>query len=213
MLPCAGRMMASTALERLLWACVLGATLAFCMPAAAQGPIFRWVDRDGNLHLSDELADVPEPYRSMYEARLREAAEARKHAPPAPAVPPTPAAPPAVPPSPMPAHEGDSHAADGPAPSIIDKEVARRQRWKELVASWRAELSAATEALAQADERLGDLVANPLMAATPAVAADIAAAKQARAAALSRLEQARHMLLTELPARARRESVPPAWLM
>jgi hypothetical protein len=183
------------------WAavCAFAAVLANAVPLFAQGAIFRWVDRQGNLHLSDELADVPEPYRSMYEAQRREAAEAKKHAPPAPASPPPD---PAVSPPELP-----------PSPSIIDEEAARRQRWKEQVASWRAELAAATNALADVDARLDELAVNPLMAQTPLVAADIVQARQSRAAALSRLEKARRMLLTELPARARREGVPPAWLM
>lgn len=188
------------AVHRWAAACLVAAGLAMGAPASAQGPIFQWVDARGNLHLSDELADVPEPYRSMYEARLREAAEARKRNGEAPA-----ARAPVAPPPPSVEYDHE--------PSIIDQQAANRQRWKQEVATWRAELAAATAELAQADAQLGDLEMNPVLAQTPSVAADIVQARQARAAALARVERARRTLLTELPARARRDGVPPAWLL
>jgi len=196
------RVRTSTAVGRALAVMLGAAALMVSAAGLAQGPIFRWVDRDGNLHLSDELADVPEPFRAMYAAKLREAAEAKRNGG-APAVP-----------APAPKPEVVSRPPEANGPSIIDEEAARRQRWKKEVASWRARLASATEDLAAAEARVvAEVETDPLLANTPLAHHELLAARQARVNALERIEEARRMLLTELPARARREGVPPAWLM
>jgi hypothetical protein len=193
------------------WLALAGVLGLVVSGASADEIIFRWVDRAGNLHLSDELADVPEPYYSLYREKLRQRDEARQqgHKPPGARAASAASSEAAASRVPMPKPAG-SESAGG---SIIEQEEAKRQAWKELVSYWRNELAAATEALAQADKRLGDLQANPILRLTPAVQSQLPEAQEVRRAALARVEKARHMLLETLPARAKKEGVPPAWLM
>ncbi len=183
---------------------VLVCALALTALARAEGGIiFRWVDKEGNLHATDTLADVPEPYYSLYAAKLRAIEEARANGAkdPEKAVPPPPSTPPVTPPPPK----------AGLSPS--EQQAIARKHWKDLVAYWRGQLAAATDALAAAEEELGRLRQNPVLRETPQVRAQIAAAKKHRDEVKERLEHARHMLEVELPARAKREGVPPRWLL
>jgi hypothetical protein len=219
-------------MKRALVLCVL----LLASSTAWAGPIFRWVDARGDLHLTDELTEVPEPYQSMYRARLREREEAEKRAREAAAQASTGAAPatPSVRPSMPPASGADdpgarpvspaggdarrtaggdvtSGAMDAP-PSPSEQEAARRSQWKELVGRWRLQLATSTDDLVRIDERLGSLQANAILAQTPEVQGEIADLQAERRQALSRVDAARRMLVVELPAKARRELVPPAWL-
>ncbi len=176
-----------------LWAAPAGADEAL---------IFRWVDKAGNLHVTDRLGDVPEPYYGAYLAELkrREALRAQQGAAvaaPAPAVVPE-VEPPADPPAAQ--------------PSLVDQEIARREHWRQTVAFWRDELRAATEALVAVEAERAQAALNPLLAQTPQVQATVAALDARRAEALERVGRARQVLLEELPQRARRENVPPKWL-
>ncbi len=184
----------------LLLAVLLGAA------TATAGYVFRWVDTKGNLHLTDRLADVPEPYRAMYEAQIRRLEEERARAKAKGK-----AAPPAAPrrtsrPAPR-AGEG------GGGPSIVEQEIARQKYWRDLVAQWRAQLASATAALEAIDRELAQARLNPILRTTPPVKAKIAAIEERRAEALAQVEAARTMLLETIPARARKEQVPPKWLM
>ena len=66
--------------RRALFLGVVLGLFAAGLPLAAQTMIFKWIDRKGTLHLTDRLADVPEPYYSMYRARLREIEEQKTKA-------------------------------------------------------------------------------------------------------------------------------------
>jgi hypothetical protein len=183
--------------------------------ASGEPVYFHWVDAKGNLHVTDSLAEVPEPYQSLYQAKLRAAAEARERNGEggAPAVRPEAprsaegASPPVQP------EGGQTVAPETPgAPSVIDEEAARRQRWKELVAAWRADLEQSTAELSAAEEELGNAQMNPILRELPGARERIDAAQARRQQALERVTKARKMLLEELPARAKKELVPPAWL-
>jgi hypothetical protein len=161
------------------------------------GTVFRWFDKQGNLHVTDTLAEVPEPYYGLYAAKLRERDESS--APGSPVVAPSPAPAPATTPS-----------ATG---SLIEAEAARRQSWKALVKQWRDELAKATDELAAVDAELDPLRQNPILRETPPVRAQIEGLEKKRSGVMARLEKARAMLLTELPTRAKKEGVPPGWLL
>ncbi len=168
--------------------------------ALAQSVIYRWVDRDGVVHFTDDLSKVPEPYASMYQARIREIEKKRAEAvgdrsDPPPSRPPPSTRKPESPPS----------SADA-----IEKE---REKWQARVAEWRKELDAATEALAKLDEDKGNLTNNALLRVTPQVKAQIEAVEKRREAALKRVEKAKKMLLETIPAEAKKAGVPYKWLL
>ena len=181
---------------------VVAGVLLCAVAAAAESTIFRWVDAKGNLHATDRLGDVPEPYYGIYFAEQKRR-EAERQAGGATA---TPHAPPPTPEAAAPASTGPSGA------SVVDEELRRREQWRSLVSAARNELMGATAALAGLEEERAVVAQNPLLAVTPAVQARLGELEQRRAAVLVRLEKARAALLVDLPARARKENVSPKWL-
>ena len=180
-----------------LWLAALLPRLAW-----ADGEIFSWVDDKGALHATDRLADVPEPYYSIYHARLLELEKKRAASPAADPDPPADASPEASPP---PATQSGQSAAA--------QQAAARQTWRALIAHWRQELTSATSDLQAVEELIGHAEMNPILRQTPAVETELATLEPRRQAALARVMAARRMLLTTLPERARQERVPPLWLL
>lgn len=179
-----------------------GLVLAGARVASAEPRfVYRWVDKAGVVHLTDRLADVPEPFYSTYQAWVKEELERRQAAglPDASSTPPQPVT--VRPPPSRP-----------PEPSLVEQKRARREGWRKLMAYWRAELLAASAALDEVDQEKALARLNPTLAQTPAVKARVAEIDKKRQVALARVEAARRMLLEQLPARARRERVPPKWL-
>lgn len=195
--------------------CLLGA-LGSAAPAFAS-PIFKWIDERGDFHATDRLADVPEPYRSMYEARLaaeRAAAEARAKAQaeagqrgaPNEAFPKTSPKAQVAPASKRPPR------AESSAQGFSAREDALRKTWLELVKHWRDELHAATVEVEDIEKKLEEAGQNPLLRHTPPVKLELENLERTKARALGRVAEARRMLIDELPKRARKEGIPPKWL-
>ena len=46
--------------------------------ARADDVLFYWVDKQGTVHATQNLDEVPEPYNAMYRARLKELEEEKK---------------------------------------------------------------------------------------------------------------------------------------
>jgi len=181
---------------------MLGLTLAG-LPLVAQTMVFKWIDARGTLHVTDRLADVPEPYYSMYRAKLRETEEQRAKAGVAPRPAPSP------PPTPPPVEGG---TPESQVLSPVELELKNRADWKALVARWRGELAQATAEVESIQTELDQASLNPILRETPEVKAQLADIEARRLAAMTRLEAAKKMLLVELPARAKKESVSPKWL-
>ena len=175
---------------------LLGVPLLAAKSIRAESPIFVWVDKGGNLHATDRLQDVPEPYFAMYTAQLKESAKNLANAPSEPVSAPY-----------RPA--GAAPPASNPA---LD-DAKKRQEWRALMAQWRHELAAATLNLQKVDRDLADTEANPVLRLNPQNRSRADELMHLRMQAAFRVEQARHMLMDELPRRARVEQVPPLWLM
>ncbi len=180
---------------RRLYTCVFVLIIWSSTSALAGGDIFKWVDENGNLHATQILADVPEPYYSMYASELRRRQESKQGQAPAP---------PAV-------EEAPSAPRPTQVKGVASENEARQKRWRELVARARADLTAATAALEAADQAVLQAGANPVLRHTPAVQAKLAELATERQAALAAVEAARRQLLEDLPRQARKEGVPPRW--
>lgn len=172
--------------------------LALAPGARAEGPVFVWVDSAGAMHATDRLQSVPEPWFSMYAARLKEL-EARGQLPSAPL--PADTAPP--PPAPVPMVRAQ--------PTALEVQQQRNE-WRVLVGRWRTELAAATAALQKAERAYNEAGMNPILRETPAVKEQLLTLDQGRQVARQRVETARNMLQDALPKKAREEHVPPLWL-
>lgn len=190
---------------------VLGSVLALSWPLPAwAGDIFYWVDKKGGVHFSDQLHSVPEPYFSAYKARIAEREEKRKQqeqeraaAGIVPAKEPEVVAP----------QQPSTPAPEEPTGPRLSQQIRQKQEdWRKLMKESREELLAATEGLRKAEDEMQALEANPVLVHTPQVKAQIPAAENRYKEARERVERARKALLTDLPARAKKEHVPPKWL-
>ena len=183
-----------------MWSLLIAVGLSLLATTAlAQPTIFKWIDARGNLHATDRLSDVPEPYYGMYRAKLRALEEERaKQGNPQPARP-------AATPEPIVAPDaGSSETADAP-PSIVDLELKRREGWKALVLQWRGALSAATGEVESIQAELDEATLNPILLETPAVKARVVEISARRDQAMERLEKARKTLqVIQRQARAQR---------
>ncbi len=199
-------------MRRLLFCITIGSGFLLAGPSMAQDTItiFRWVDNKGNLHVTDRLGDIPEPYHSMYTARIRELEERKKQGK---ALRPTPGdSTPRAASTEVPTSEATS-ATRTKRKSIVDRELERRKKWIGLVAKWRRELTAATEQVRKIQRELDQVLLNPILRTLPKARQDAERHRRRREQALFRLEAARKMLLETLPARARKDNVPPKWLL
>lgn len=176
------------------------------LPALAQGrPIFSWIDANGALHATQLLAEVPEPFYSIYRVRMDAVAQAQRAAaqsgqdvrsPPSQA---------AVVPQVV--------ASGGGVPNGALATAEARMRWRAQALQARHALVDATAALQAAEDARAEAARNPLLNFTPAVQARVRAADAAVEAARKQAVQARRRLLTDLPEQARKAGVPPAWLL
>lgn len=175
--------------------------LGVAATARAQSVIYRWVDEQGVVHFTDDLSKVPEPYASMYQARIRELEKKRAEKVGDRKEPPPDSSPP--------------RRAQKPPQSrgLADQIEADRKRWQDRVAKWRKELADATDALAKLDEMKGQLTVNPLLRVTPQVKAQIEDVEERRKASLERVERAKKMLLETIPEEAKKAGVPYKWLL
>jgi len=167
----------------------------------AQSVIYRWVDDRGVVHMTDDLGKVPEPYASMYQARIRAAEKKRAEAVGERKAPP---------PAPPPPRAKRPKRSKPTAAEIAERE---RDKWQKRIADWRGKLAAATEELARLDQEKARATVNPLLRVTAPVRAEIEEIEKKRALARKRVEEAKKMLLETLPEQARKAGVPYKWLL
>ncbi|MEL6759910.1 MAG: DUF4124 domain-containing protein [Myxococcota bacterium] len=186
---------------RLVWLAFLASMVLASSSVAAESVVYRWADKNGVIHLSDDLSKVPEPYASLYQARIRELEAKRaervgdrKEPPPSRARP-------------------SRNRPPTKTTGLAEREIQKRERWQKRVRQWRQELERATNTLAEREERLAQLQVNPLLRLTPQVKTQIESVEEERAQAILRLEKARKMLLETLPSEAKKEGVPLRWLL
>jgi len=185
------------------WFCagLVAAILVLSTPAAAQR-IFYWVDAKGDLHATQSLANVPEPYYSMYRKEVEAQKDKEKDAKTKPTK-----RPPARRPPPPRSSTKSQYTEQ------LRKHDADRKRWKDTVAIWRTRLATHTKRLQQLESEIGAIASNPLMAQTPHVKTKRQELDQELKAIRKKLEEARRMLLEDLPKRAKKEGVPAKWLL
>lgn len=194
---------------RILGGVVLGIA-AWLLPEGvrADAPLFVWADAQAHVHVTDRLSDVPEPYHSVYVARIAEMKKGKA----APGSVTVVAAAPAIP-SPYDkgrhVNSADRVAALSP---LATEQANRRNEWQARIAKARSELTAATEQLAEVEKNIQQTGMNPVLRLTPQVQTALASLETEHARAQSRVLDSRRMLLETLPKQAEREHVPAQWL-
>lgn len=161
--------------------------------------MFYWADERGQMHITDRLDQVPEPYYSIYAERIKkmEAANTTKTPTGAtPSQPPTPSV-------------GQNWPKMG---EVSRAEIAKQQYWKSKVQNARAVLMTATDELRVIDEQIQQKHNNPLLAQTPEVAAELSVLEAKRQQIEQSVVSARKVLLVDIPQQAKKEGIPPKWL-
>lgn len=174
----------------------------------ADAPLFVWADDHAHVHVTDRLSDVPEPYHSVYAAKV---AELKKNGKTPGTVTVVPARATMAGPRRM-DEQGDSQSRVAALSPQATEEAARRAEWQGKMAQARSELTAATEHLAEVEKSIAETGMNPVLRMTPPVQAQLAALETDHAQAQARVLDSRRMLLETLPQQAQREHVPAQWL-
>jgi hypothetical protein len=177
--------------------------LAIFWAGLASGQVYRWTDRQGNVHFTDNPSRIPPEYRAT--------AEVERVSPSAPSQAPS----------------GDTATApptDTTVPSAPRSEAPPTDRlgrgrgyWQQLAQQWSARLQQHT---AERD-RLQQTYNSTRNLATYTrdgfdrrrLLAEIAQLEQAMAAVEAQINEAEIMLRTTLPLEARRLGADPDWLM
>lgn len=194
---------------RILGGVVLGIA-AWLLPQGvrADAPLFVWADAQAHVHVTDRLSDVPEPYHSVYAARVAEMKKGKGATGQVTVIPAAPAIPDSS------GHSRSTSVEDRVADlsPLATAEANRRSDWQRRVAQARSELTAATEHLADVEKTIQQTGMNPVLRLTPQVQATLANLEVDHAQAQSRVLDSRRMLLETLPQQAEREHVPAQWL-
>ncbi|MEO0815004.1 MAG: DUF4124 domain-containing protein [Myxococcota bacterium] len=181
---------------------VLALVIGVAAPVGAQAVVYKWADKNGVIHFTDDISQVPEPYASMYQARIREI-EKRK----AEAV--------GDRREPLPDRPERSRTATPKkrGPSTVEQIRKDQKKWQDRVAEWRTRLEQATASLERIEQKKAQLTLNPILRTTPQAREKIDAVNKERDAALKRVARAKKMLLETIPEEARKARVPYQWIL
>jgi len=170
----------------------------------AQAQVYKWVDKQGTAHFTDNPDELPEPQRSEALRKIEEKLKKKKTTPEPtqPAIPPTERLPP-------------DPGISGSEMTGPDRSTKRRQK-KEL---WQSKVSAARSNVAALEKRCKQLESeaqksgrDSLIFARPGDRKKSTESASALKACQNSLKQARHHLEVEIPQQARKQNVPPGWL-
>jgi Domain of unknown function (DUF4124) len=188
----------------------------FLFQMSSWAQTYQWVDKEGTVHLTDNPAELPEPYRTKALNELKEKRkETKQKSSPTDdlgtlpdvsneKLPQTPREVPAI------------SAPDTPvAPyrsSLESDNAAKKKVWKEKVKQARDEVTNLTALCDSLRSQLGEAMNAKAVFSRPS---DIARAEKADAdlkQCEQNLDSARRYLEEDLPDEARRSGVPPGWL-
>jgi hypothetical protein len=176
--------------------------LSVCWVELAGGQIYKWIDRQGHVHFTDNPSRIPSEYRDNVEVEQ--------------AGPPNPLASPSDDPAPPP--PADAAAPSEPAAPAPPRDLLGRgpDHWQHLAQQWSTRLQQSiherdrlllmynyTRNLASSTRHLFD---------RGRIQADIARLEKAIGEAEAQIREAETMLGTTLPLEARRLGANPEWL-
>jgi hypothetical protein len=194
--------------------------IAFGLPATSQATSYKYTDKDGLVHFTDNPYDLPEPQRSEVLRKLHKK-EVPKSDPSTGSLPPIP---PGARLERLPTAGGNNRSGADPldqispndnlgndsTPTRLDE--SSKESW-ELKAQKARERVDGLEVRCKAHESKRDQSnRQALMFAKPGARGSSKTAAEQLDKCKQELKQARHWLDTELPAAARKAGVPPAWI-
>ncbi len=172
--------------------------------ATNQPLLLRWVDKQGVIHITDDMTQIPEPYYSIYLKKIEELkarGEVKEDqngkiilARPAAAAP-TP-----------------KLYDNNPAPAISPYPEKSKEYWQNILHTNRQKLIALTDEFAKIEEELAALRNMGELAFLLQNKQKIREFEEMRAAKLQEIENTKKFLEKDLPEQARKAGVPPGWV-
>jgi hypothetical protein len=192
---------------------ILFAFFLFVWPCRTRAEVYQWVDKNGTVHVTDRIEDLPEPYYSRALKELKEKETLEKAFPKQ---------------NPAPSQGSMQKQTSGEttviAPERIPKDVPQKTPEQlptpeEQKQHWQEKLKTARERVSELDVRCKKLetdrdihVQNSLLFARP-IDRELAASNTTSFEECNKeLVAARNYLEKELPEEARKAGVPPGWL-
>ena len=170
---------------------------------AAGAKLYSWRDKSGSLHYTDNIEQVPEPFRSQFlHAEERTAGSRGGEKPPAAAPRSKPGAPRTAPP----------RMGPGSGPRLHDRDEIDKLRWQAEVRKLRDGLAKAEQQLARLEQDRANSMRRWRETRVVARRQEAEELGKKIAELQEEAERLRHELEVELPRRAKREGVPPGWL-
>lgn len=202
------------------WLLPCAAALVLLLPATSWSEVYKWVDKNGTTHFTDDPDQLPEPMRSRALEKLRkkmekkqEEKQRRRDELPRETLPSSPER------DTLPSAHRRENTGSSSRPARRPSSGTKGTRTKLSKKLW-------TQRVEQARQRVENLEAqcdklqseknssgrNALIYARPGDRKKAAESRTALEQCREKLEKARHYLKVDLPEKARRAGVPPGWL-
>jgi len=153
--------------------------------------LYQWTDSKGVVHITDDLGDVPERYRSK--ANKIEAGKPQEPG-------------------------GEQRAGERPTPGFDSgntaAEEASKARWQQRLRDWKDRLAKAEQQYQDLDQQRTQLLGSRGSAAYAPIADRLKAEQigQQLKDVQREIDNARNMIENVIPEEARKAGVPPGWL-
>jgi hypothetical protein len=199
---------------RIGWALAVSLGLALSALPAAWAQSYKWTDKDGVLHFTDDPYELPEPQRTEV---LRQIERERKDKNPNPETD-LPPIPPEARQERLPVDDAfklrtsPDPGSDTPAEPPAPPPESQRKFWKAKADRARAQVSELEAKCAEIETKRDEDGRKALIFATPGARAGAQKASQELESCRSSLAAARLYLEEKLPEEARKARVPPGWL-
>ena len=181
--------------------------LGVLCPSSGHAEVYKWIDKRGTVHYTDDPEQLPEPYRSQALKELGERLKKQQEEPqPNPgAAPPAPAAAPATP------APSTQEQLQGLTDSLQRVEAAKRS-WQQKAALARQNVTQLEQECAKLRTKRDLAQRNSLNYARPVDRATAQQSEKDLERCDKALAEARRYSTDELPEQARRQGIPPGWL-
>ena len=194
--------------------------IALGLPASSQATSYKYTDKDGVVHFTDNPYDLPEPQRSNILRELHKK-EAPKTNPSAGKLPPIP---PGARLERLPTNEGADRSGADPldqigardnlgsdrAPTTADE--SKKENWQTKAQKARERVDGLEGRCKALQSKRDQSNRQALMFAKPGARDSSKTAAEQLDKCKQELKEARNYLETDLPAAARKAGVPPAWI-
>lgn len=195
-------------MKALLTVLALGAALVVLPPSPGRAEVYKYVDKQGTVHYTDDPDQLPEPQRSKVlqelEEKIRKEEERRRKLKEQGIEVPDERLPPAPPP-PQPSRPH-------PATDRLKQRKAAKKAWKERGRKARELVAELEEKCAQLQKERDRNKTDSLTFARPGAGKRYQKSQAAYENCQKNLKKARNYLTEELPEQARKSGVPPGWV-